>query len=205
MVYTSSKKKYDESIMNIKEKNTYFKNLAVQAQHGDEASYRELLLALADVLRPFILKHTFNRDNTEDILQEVLMAVHKALHTYNKKYSFITWSYAICRYKIVDYIRKYQKISLHEIKNDEYIETFVDPDTNTLEEGFDEVLENALNNLPEKQKNVVTLLKLKDYSIKEVSKELKISIPNVKTTAHRAYKALRKELQEKAENETNRN
>jgi DNA-directed RNA polymerase specialized sigma24 family protein len=39
------------------------------------------------------------------------------------------------------------------------------------------------------------MLKVNEYSVKEVSKELKISVANVKTTAHRAYKSLREKLQ----------
>ena len=181
--------------MEKKDKNLYFKNLAIQAQEGDEACYRELLLNIADILRPFINKHTFNKDNTEDILQDVLVGIHRALHTYNPKYSFITWSYAICRYKMIDYIRKYQKITDHEINNDEYIETFCADETNNIDEGFDEYLQTALDALPERQRQVVLMLKVNEYSVKEVSKELKISVANVKTTAHRAYKSLREKLQ----------
>jgi|TARA_Y100001960_G_scaffold171586_1_gene179921 RNA polymerase sigma-70 factor (ECF subfamily) len=180
------------------EKDIYLKNLAIQAQAGDEQAYRELLLSIANLLRPFINKHTFNKDNTEDILQEALLGIHKALHTYDKSNSFLTWMFAICRYKIIDYIRKYQRISENEIKNDEFIETFCADEAN-IDEGFDEDLQNALDSLPEKQRQVVLMLKVNEYSVKEVSQELKMSISNVKTTAHRAYKALRLSLGSKEE------
>ena len=176
-------------------KEIYFKNLALQAQAGDEASYRELLLKIAEKLRPYLLKHTFNKDNAEDILQEVLLGIFKGLHTYNPRYSFFTWSFAICRYKMIDYIRKYQKISENEIKNDEYIETFAASNTKILDDDFNEDLQQALDNLPERQRQIVLMLKVNDYSVKEVAKELKISVANVKTTAHRAYKALRENLE----------
>lgn len=186
----------DMEQMKKNEKDIYLKNLAVQAQSGDEDSYRELLLSVANLLRPFINKHTFNKDNTEDILQEVLLGIHKALHTYNHKHSFLTWAFAICRYKIIDYIRKYQRISENEVKNDEFIETFCAEETK-VDETLDDDLQEALDQLPEKQRQVVLMLKVNDYSVKEVSNELKMSISNVKTTAHRAYKALRIKLEKK--------
>tara|TARA_Y100001960_G_scaffold288606_1_gene327825 strand:+ start:2744 stop:3298 length:555 start_codon:yes stop_codon:yes gene_type:complete len=176
---------------NNNQKDIYYKNLAVQAQAGDESSYRELLLGLAEKMRPFLYNHIFNKDMVEDVLQDTLVAVHQALHTYNPKYSFLSWSFAICRYKLIDYIRKYQKISENEINNDEYIATFVDESTNIEDEGLDEKLQSAIDSLPERQRQVVIMLKVNDYSIKEVANELSLSVANVKTIAHRAYKALR--------------
>lgn len=175
--------------------DSFFKELAIQAQAGDEASYRELLLKISEKMRPFLYKHIFNKDMVEDVLQETLVGIHKALHTYNSKQSFLSWSFAICRYKLIDYIRKYQKISDNEISNDEYLVTFADDSANSYNEQLDEDLQIAIDSLPEKQRQVVVMLKVKEYSVKEVAQELKISAGNVKVIAHRAYKALKKKLE----------
>ena len=55
-------------------------------------------------------------------------------------------------------------------------------------------IEAALESLPERQREVVRALKLRDESVKEISERLGMSQSAVKVTAHRGYKALRRLL-----------
>jgi RNA polymerase sigma-70 factor (ECF subfamily) len=57
-----------------------------------------------------------------------------------------------------------------------------------------EALRAALDSLPERQREVVSALKLRDESVKEVSERLGMSVSSVKVTAHRGYRALRRLL-----------
>ena len=62
------------------------------------------------------------------------------------------------------------------------------------EEGLDDRLQKALDNLPEGNRKAVELLKFKGMSVEAAAKELKISKIALKVRAHRGYAQLRKAL-----------
>jgi RNA polymerase sigma-70 factor (ECF subfamily) len=54
-----------------------------------------------------------------------------------------------------------------------------------------------IENLKEKQKNILNLMYFKEMSVRQVASELKISESDVKVTAHRAYKIIREKILKK--------
>ena len=64
---------------------------------GDQAAYHAFLTELTGRLR--------EREEGEDIVQETLLAVHNARHTYRAEEPLTAWVYAIARYKLLDFLR----------------------------------------------------------------------------------------------------
>ena len=54
----------------------------------------------------------------------------------------------------------------------------------------------AVAGLPERQRQVIELLKFEDLSVRDVAARLGMSEANVKVTAHRGYRALRRLIEE---------
>jgi RNA polymerase sigma-70 factor (ECF subfamily) len=77
-----------------------------RAQAGDEDSYRRLLQALGVAIESYLRNRFGPLDYLEDIVQESLLAIHQARHTYDADRPFRPWMFAIVRYKAIDMLRK---------------------------------------------------------------------------------------------------
>ena len=75
--------------------------LMVNAQSGNESDYRQLLKELAIVIHKFLRRRFGNHHFIEDCVQEALIAVHQARHTYDPQRPFRPWLFAIVRHKAV--------------------------------------------------------------------------------------------------------
>lgn len=166
--------------------------LMLAAQEADEVAYRRLLKELGLYLQAFLRKRWGNSPHIDDIIQEILLGVHKARHTFDGTRPFLPWFHAIVRYKTIDAMRQRKRIQGHEIFDEaaleHYSETFDRTETNTLDE---EIL-RALAALPPKQRRAVELMKLQGLSVKETAAKLGMTEAATKVSAHRAYEFLRK-------------
>ena len=168
----------------------------LKAQQGDKASYHKLLLALRKIIHAYTRKNVFNQDLVEDVVQDVLVAIHKARQTYQPHKPFKPWLNAIIRYKTIDAFRKIGRNKEFESETAEGIETFYSDQSNDYKQSLDKFdLQKALKKLPKKQQQVVVLMKINGLSVREVGKILSLSESAVKVSAHRAYKVLKTHLE----------
>jgi len=170
-----------------------------QAQDGDGAAYQRLLAAIVPRLRAIVGKRVTDPDRAEDVVQEILLSVHKNRHTYDPNLPFGPWLGTIAHRRTMDWLRSHYRRGGQELLVDEYPETFSGDDANTVEEdalAFDDVdrLMKALDALPPGQRQAVELLKLKEMSLKEASAESGMSVAALKVAMHRALKTLRAEM-----------
>ena len=180
------------------ERKDKFAQLMHRAQSGDHAAYSELLRSITPLVRGFIYNRIGNGADHDDILQEVLLGIHRASHTYNTDRPFTNWMFAIADHKVKDYLRThYRKKALKEV-DFEKIEDFIAAPV-TSEVSPSEVLNELLDKLPEKQRRIVYMMKIEGYSAQQVAKTMDMSVSNVKVTAHRAYKILIANGQKKKE------
>lgn len=160
------------------------------AQEGDKAAYHRLLVAMTPFLRRFVQGRIFNHDAIEDIVQEILLAIHKSRHTYNADEPFERWMYGVARYKMIDYLRKMTRHTQKEVLTEDF-ETFLHiPSNNNRETVAAQDLEDALAQLTEKQRKIIHMMKLDGYSAAETASELRMSESAVKVAAHRGYKKM---------------
>ncbi len=167
--------------------------LLLAAQAGDEASYRILLKELGVYLKAFLQKRLGSHPSIDDIIQETLISVHRARHTYDGTRPLLPWLHAIVRYKSIDCLRQKKRIQGFEILDeaafDHYSETFSSEVPN---QEVDEDILRALAALPPKQRKAVELMKLEGLSAKEAAARMGMSEAAVKVSAHRAYESLRR-------------
>jgi len=172
------------------ETNPAWSNWMRAAQQGDKACYNKLLIAITPVLRRFVQGRIFNTDAIEDIVQEILLAIHKSRHTYNAEEPFERWMYGVARYKMIDYLRKMTRHTQKEVLTDNF-ETFLHIPSNSNREGVPaQDLKDALAQLPDKQRKIINMMKLDGYSVTETATEMKMSESAVKVAAHRGYKKM---------------
>ena len=92
------------------------KTLFVSGLAGNASEYRVFLSELTRHLRGYLRKRIPQlHDDVEDLVQEILLAVHNARHTYRPDEPLTAWVHAIARYKLMDFFRtRARRESLHD-------------------------------------------------------------------------------------------
>jgi RNA polymerase sigma-70 factor (ECF subfamily) len=169
--------------------------LIIDAQQGDTVAYAELLTLLAATARQYARNRVGDVPWLDDVAQETLLTVHAARRTCDSRRPFAPWFYAILSSRMIDVLRKERRVSAREVGAavlPERVPTTSRPDgSEDIDSGQ---LQAALGALPARQREIVSALKLRDESVKEVSERLGMSVSAVKVTAHRGYRALRRLL-----------
>ena len=174
--------------------------LMARAQEGDAASYRRLLVSVTPYLRAIAARHHRDRSDVEDSLQDILLTVHAIRHTYDLKRPFKPWLVAIARRRIIDRLRAQGRRRARETFLSLEHETFSVPQANSDEAEPDmRALRDAVAQLPEGQRQAITMLKIEEKSLKEASAATGMSIAALKVSTHRAVKNLRKLLDRRSE------
>jgi RNA polymerase sigma-70 factor (ECF subfamily) len=176
------------------------KKLVKKAKGGEPDSFGLIYdYYLTRVYRFVFLKVT-NKEEAEDITQQVFMKAWEALPRFESEGSpFVSWIFRIARNTVIDFYRTKK----HNLSLDEGI-------------GVDDVLENspediffqnqekaqvikALENLTDDQKEVVTLRFVEGFSYKEISAITEKNQASLRIMQHRAIKKL-KEVYKELEN-----
>lgn len=166
--------------------------LMVLAQGGDRSAYETLLKELAATVKT-MARHQLPPDRVDDGVQNVLIAVHKARHTYDPSRPFLPWFRAIARHRLTDTFRRVSRSTRRESARADISEV-ADPHDRVNANHDRAAVRAAVAELPEGQRRVVELLKLEQRSVREVAEILGMSESAVKVAAHRGYKRLREKL-----------
>ncbi|MEL6878666.1 MAG: sigma-70 family RNA polymerase sigma factor [Pseudomonadota bacterium] len=166
--------------------------LMASAQDGDKAAYN-VLLSEAGLWLERYFRRRVPPSQLDDLVQDVLLAIHHKRATYDPTRPFLPWLAAIARYRWVDHLRKVYKHESKEIEDDDAIE---DSDEEVTLARVS--LERLFGHLNEKQVTVIEMVKIEGLSIREASQRTGQSESSVKVNIHRGLKKLAA-LVEKAE------
>lgn len=176
------------------DKTDDFAALMRQSLAGDQRAYATLLQETSHFLRPFLAKRLSFTNEVDDLLQETLISIHKARHTYDGNRPYKPWVYAIAKFRLQDYLRAHYSDQLrHAVDFDEREESLPEHVTETVMSY--ESISGEVQKLPEKQATILRLMHQDGYTAKEVAEKLCMNESAVKVAAHRAYKVLRNKLE----------
>lgn len=128
------------------------------------------------------------RDDIEDLVQEVLIAVHNARHTYRPDEPLTAWVHAIARYKLTDFLRARARKDAVTESIDDHDEIFALSDNEPGDARRD--IGKLLDHLPDKQRMSILHVKLQGLSVAEAAHLTGLSESAVKVSVHRGLKAL---------------
>lgn len=165
-----------------------------QSLEGDKRAYAELLRETARLLRPFLAKRLSFESEAGDVLQEILISIHKARHTYDGLRPYKPWVYAIARFRLQDYLRMHYADQLRQAVDISDLENILHEDVTESAISY-ESISGEIRKLPEKQAVILQLMHQEGYTAKEVAEKLGMNESAVKVAAHRAYKALKQKLE----------
>src|SRR5450759_2967902 len=158
---------------------------------GDAAAYRTLLSRLSANLRAYykgkLARIGRSATEAEDLMQEVLMAIHTRRHTYDPAEPLMPWVYAIARYKLIDHLRR-TRASMVDLPIEDAEEIMAQDDYVGTESAND--LTRLLSRLPDKMRRAIQSVKLDGLSVAEAASRCGMSESAVKVNVHRGLKAL---------------
>lgn len=170
-----------------------YPDLMRRANAGDTAAYRVVLEASTRLLRPYLQKRLAQKSDAEDVLQEILVSVHKARHTYDGNRPFAPWLFAIAHFRLQDHLRKLYADPLRNAGEIEEAENIPANDVTGTGISY-ESIEEEVNRLPGKAPVILKMIHSEGYTAKEAGEKLGMKESAVKVAAHRAYKILRQKL-----------
>lgn len=161
-----------------------------QAQQGNEQCYAKLLEELGDVIAAFLNARFGPIDLIEDCVQECLISIHSARHTYDAKRLFRPWLFAIVRNRTIDLLRSQRRYKSVLEKNT--LEQIEGP-TISIEDEINKSM--VFSMLAPAYSDVLLLTKVAGFSTSETANKLGISESLVRVRIHRGIKETRKILQ----------
>lgn len=142
----------------------------------------------------FIRKRIKNKEDAEDILQDVYIKLHKNINSLNDEKKIISWIYQITRNTINECYRK-----CYRIKQVGFEDCHVEMTQEEEENLNDEILvsmKKFIEQLPVDSKKLIELYEFEDMSHKEISKKLEIKENTSKSRLKRAKEKIKNQLDE---------
>jgi RNA polymerase sigma-70 factor (ECF subfamily) len=162
------------------------KALMLRGLEGDAPAYRECLALLGVRLRAYFGRRMSGAPgDVEDLVQETLLAVHIKRATWDRAQPFTAWAHAVARYKMIDHWRRNR---IRQTLPIEDYEAFLVAEEHDPGVGLE--LDRALASLPDRQRALVSDVKLTGLSLAEAGARAGISEGAAKVALHRALKAL---------------
>jgi RNA polymerase sigma-70 factor (ECF subfamily) len=160
--------------------------LMSQYQQADPNAVRLLISELSPQLYRFFANQKGSRTDAEDMLQDLWLRIHKARHTYRPEEPVLPWVYAIARCVRTDNYRQRSRIASHESA------MAVLPEISKRQKAANPTaFDDLIAPLSERQRTILTMLKVNGMSLDDVARATASTIGAVKQEAHRAYERLR--------------
>jgi len=163
------------------------------AQAGDAEAYERLLGALLPPLRAFVGMLLRDVDRTEDVVQQVLLQLHRARHTYRPEQPFGPWLRTIARHAAIDSVRRTarrrgRELPLADVP--EAQEPRHEPSV-AQEDRLSPELGRLVSKLPDAQRLAVELFHLEGLSVADAATRLGVEPGALKARVHRGIRTLR--------------
>jgi len=163
---------------------------------GNDSAYHRLLKAVTPVLRATARRGLARAgqpvDLSEDIVQDILLAVHLKRHTWDADAPFAPWLFAIARNKLIDALRRRGRRIFVDI--DDFAETL--PGEAPAETASASEVAAQLQSLPARQRDVLQAIAVDSASIKDTAAKFSMSEGAVRVALHRGLTSLTAKLRE---------
>lgn len=163
------------------------------AQAGDQAAYSRLLKAMVPLIRAIVRRRITDPVLVEDVVQDVLLTIHRVRRTYDPARPLLPWVSAIASARAIDALRRRGRRQAREVHDDDALMSHADADATqpTDAAGNARRIQGLLSRLPDRQRQMVELVHLREMSLNDAAAASRLSLSAVKSLLHRALTRLR--------------
>jgi len=178
-------------------RDSEWSQLMRSAINGDQGAYQRFLTEASRALRAMVRRGLGSTEisgsDAEDVVQEVILAIHMKRHTWDQTKPIGPWIVAITRNKMIDEIRRRGRRT--EVPIDGLLDILEAPGHDDASNSYD--AGRILEGLSGKARDIVKSIAIDGYSTREVAERLGMSEVAVRVQLHRSLKALAETYQEK--------
>lgn len=171
------------------------------AAAGDLDAFGVLYERYSPGVYNLVFRMVGNRDDAEDIRQEVFMRVHRSLGGFKGRARFSTWLYRIATNVCLDQLRRRKPVDTSsEILDETNWEALTDHEEGNPVAAYErqetqDLVQKALLEVPEHYRVLLILRHLEDRPYEEIAQIVGCSVNALNVRLHRARQAFRKVLQ----------
>ncbi len=159
-----------------------------------KVAFEEIVRKYSRPLFAHLGKYIQQREDIEDILQTVWIKVWKNLHNFRGESLLSTWLYTIATREAYNFYKK-RKILSVELNSEEHFQVLDNIDINMNASEILSKLQNAIDILPNKQKEVFIMRYFEEMNYEEMSQKTKTSVGALKASYHHAVKKIEQFIQ----------
>lgn len=143
-------------------------------------------------VRRFLCSH----DDTDDLLQDIMIKIWTALPTFRGESKLYTWIYRIATNEVLNHLRKQRFKALVSLDSaTSILERKIDDDAYFNGDEMQRELHKAIQRLPEKQRIVFNLRYFEEMKYEEISEITGTSVGALKASYHHAYGKVKADLE----------
>jgi RNA polymerase sigma-70 factor (ECF subfamily) len=167
------------------------KEMMLRGIAGDANAHAQLLGALSGYLRAYFARRLGPASaETEDLVQETLLAIHLKRDTYDPHQPFTPWAYAIGRYKLLDHYRRSGVRRAVPLEDAGVLIASESADEGATRRD----LAQLMGELPARQRALIEDVKLTGFSIEEAAQRQGVTPGAAKVAIHRALQRLARKV-----------
>lgn len=166
---------------------------------GDQALYAELVKRYRNFVFTIALRYTPNREDAEEIAQDVFVKAYRSLADFRGDSKFSTWLYTIVTTTCITFLRK-KRIPVHSLDNERVFEVADNQNSafraNQVEQKSKaQAIQEAMRLLSVDDARIITLFYQAEQSLEEIGRILGIDPNTAKVKLHRARQRLKEKME----------
>ena len=155
-------------------------------KNRNDINYEKFYTSAKQLVYKVAFSYLKNQEDCDDLVQDVFIKIYNLKNDKLPSYNEISWLYSITKNSSINFIKSRKP----ELPTDEVFE--IQDTRDELEQIIDrDKFNNLIYNLPYKEKEIITLKILGEFSFKEIASLLDMKIANVKWYYYKSIKTLR--------------
>lgn len=166
-----------------------------QALRGDQAAFAQLMHRYAGAVYNLTYRMLGNAQDAEDATQEIFLRAYTRLESFDRNRRFSTWLLSIASNYCIDQLRRrrFAWLTLDDVAF--WMQsTDAGPERSAIQKEQQEIIQRALQHLPDNYRLVAVLRYLHDMSYDEIARTTGLTESTVKTRLHRSRNMLAEAL-----------
>jgi RNA polymerase sigma factor (sigma-70 family) len=166
---------------------------------GEQALYAQLVNRYQNYVFTIVLRYTQNREDAEEIAQDVFVKAYRSLADFRGESKFSTWLYTIVTTTCITFLRK-KKVPIHSLDTGQVFEVADNQNSdfkaNQVEQKSKmQVINEALRLLSIDDARIITLFYQAEQSLEEIGRILGVEPNTAKVKLHRARQRLKEKME----------
>ena len=173
-------------------------DLVLACIEGDNNAFSELLTRYKNLVYSVALRMVSDKDEADDLAQEIFIKLYRNLEKYQPEYRFSTWTMKVATNHVIDHRRKKRQetVSIDEMGDSLAADAVASPEAAYIAKEQTEMLRGLIDDLPEMYKVPIVLYHQQGLSYSEISEITGEPLSKVKNRIFRGRKMMKESLVE---------